>query len=353
MHFYEYLFAAIAIVMMMLASSLMIATLTSPQTKVSETELLKVTGEKIMNQILFDPGDPPEWGSNHDIPISQLHTFGLAKYNETTRGAYVLDSDKIIRLSNATNTDKALRSLIPNLLNLGKDYGIALEFTTPLNVNVTLLPNTNDVSIYDISVTSRLGGLPVYGATVISNLYYVSGGQIVSQSKPTLSTDATGNCQITFAVPSGQTKTLVVSVDYSNIHVLKVHVKPAAADPDVARIGGEVYSSTPLETTSTAIQIIVPSEKGNYTIKSLNSTIVPLQNGWYQLSYSEPATVATLAMANGDLVCAKKDVSTANYTSISVDFSQLVNPVSYTIDRTVKIDELTYSIRLYIWRMSY
>jgi len=345
MHIYEYLFTAIIIVTMILASSIVAETITSPQGRISETEQLKVTAQKIMNQILFDPGDPVDWGSNHNVAMQQLLTFGLGQHSETTRGAYVLDQDKILRLSNETNTDPTLRPIISGLLNLGNDYGVAIEFATPLIVDVTLSPGT---CRYNIMVASQQNGLPVYGATIIARLYYVNSGQVAGSSQIVTLTDTTGNCIVDFGNLTAQSKSLVLAVDYSNTLVVKV-----VADKTAAILGGEIYSTTPLDVTRTACQAIVTNLDGTYAIQSVNSSIAPTPDGWYQLGTPEPATVATLAVANGDLVCASEDVSNATYSSISVNFQQLTNPVSYSIQRSVTINELTYVITLYVWRMSY
>jgi hypothetical protein len=340
MHIYEYLFAAVIIITMLLASSIMTATLSAPHTQTSEREQLKVASEKIMNQILFDPGNPPDWGSDPSVTIKNLQAFGLAQYNETTRGAYVLDPDKILRLSNDTNTDKTLRPIIPNLLNLHNEYGIALELVTSLNVNVDLSDGE-----YAISVTSQRDGLPINGATITASLYYVNDGQMVSQS--TLNwTNPGGTCTISFSNLPVQAKALIVVVDYSNICVVKV-----VSDKQASIFGDQIYSNQTL--TGTASQVLITQGNGAHMIQNVTSGLTPPQNGWYKLTNPEPSTIATLAMSDNDVICASREVSSATYSSISVDFSQLINPASYSIERTVKINGLSYSVTLHVWRMSY
>lgn len=341
MHIYEYLFAGVIMITMLLASSIMVETFSAPHTQTSEREQLKVTSQKIMNQILFDPGSPPNWGSDPSVSIQDLQTFGLAQYNETTRGAYVLDPDKILRLSNDTNTDKTLRPILPNLLNLGNEYGIALEFATPLNVNVTDAGNGE----YAISVTSQQDGLPIYNATIAASLYYVNNGQIVSQ--PALNwTNPSGTCTISFNNPPVQAKALIVVVDYSNICVVKV-----VSDKQASIFGDQIYSNQTL--AGNASQVLITQGDGTHMILNVTSGLTPPQNGWYQLTNPEPSTIATLAMSNNDVITASREVGSATYSSISVDFSQMINPASYSIERTVTINQLTYSITLYVWRMSY
>jgi len=347
MHIYEYLFAALIIVTMIIASLFMVATLTEPQKKTSEREQLKITAEKIMNQILFDPGYPTDWGSNLTVPLQTIQSFGLAKFNETTRGAYTLDVDKILRLSNETNTNKNLKAIIPNLLNLGTDYGIAMEFATPLIISIS---DRRDGNVYDVRVTSQLGGLPAYGAEAIAKMYYVSGDQIMQSPEIAASTDTNGNCIIDFSEFVSefiQEKTMVISIDYHNIHVAQV-----LANKNVPMLGDQIYSSQPLD--QTVCQALVVNEQGSYKIKSVNTTINAQPQNWYQLAYNEPSSVATLANdANDGIACASKEISNATYCSASIDFRQISNPVSYTIERTVRIDGLTYLMRLYVWRTNY
>jgi hypothetical protein len=343
MHIYEYLFAAAIMITMLLASSSMIETLSAPHTQTSEREQLKMTSEKIMNQILFNPGNPPNWGSDPSVPIQGLQTFGLAQYNETTRGAYVLDPDKILRLSNDINTNVTLRPIIPELLNLGNEYGIALELATPLEVNVTATP---DSGIYAISVTSQEDGLPVYKATITASVYYVDNGQIVNQKAQPNWTDPSGTCTIDFSNLPAQTKALIVVVDYANICVVKV-----LSDKQARIFGNQILSNQTLG--GTACQVLITEGNGARVIENVTSGLTSSANGWYQLTDPEPSTIATLAVSNNDVICASRDVSNVTYSSISVDFSKLINPVSYSIERTVTINQLAYSITLYVWRMSY
>jgi hypothetical protein len=347
MHIYEYLFAALIIVTMIVASLFMVTTVTEPQKKISEREQLKITAEKIMNQILFDPGYPNDWGSNLAVQFQTIQSFGLAKFNETTRGAFTLDADKILRLSNETNANRELKALIPNLLNLGSDYGIAMEFTTPLIVDIS---DRIDANTYDISVTSHLGGLPAYGAKATGRMYYVNNDQIIQTPEITASTDPSGNCIIDF---SGfvselvQEKALVVSIDYNNIHVTQ-----AFTNRSVPMLGSQIYSNQPLD--QTVCQALVVNEDGAYKIKSVNTMITGQPLSGYELAYNEPSAVATFAKdgSNG-LVCATKKIWNAGYCSASIDFHQISNPLSYTIERTVTIEGLRYLMRLYVWRTNY
>jgi hypothetical protein len=347
MHIYEYLFAALIVVTMIVASLFVVVTVTEPQNKISEREQLKITAEKIINQILFDPGYPTDWGSNLTVPFQTIQSFGLAKFNETTRGAYTLDIDKILRLSNETNTSKNLKAVIPNLLNLGTDYGIAIEFTTPLIIDIL---DRSDANIYDVRVTSQLGGLPAYGAKATARMYYVNNDQIIQSPEITDSTDPSGNCIIDFSEFVSefiQEKILVISIDYNNIHATEV-----SANKNVPILGDQIYSSQPID--QTVCQALVVSEQGSCKIKSVNTTVTTQPQSWYKLAYNEPSAIATFAKdASGDLVCASKEISNAHYCSISIDFHQISNPFSYTIERTVTIDGLTYLLRLYVWRTNY
>ncbi len=341
MHIYEYLFSAIIIVTMIVASTFMVQTLSAPHVKISEKEELKITAEKIVNQILFDSGAPTDWGSNLAVPIQSMQSFGLAKYNETTRGAYVLDSDKILRLAYETDADPAVRQKITGLLNLGNDYGIALEFTTPLIVNATHNLGANS---YTLTVTSQLGGLPIFNANVTAVLYYVDNGEIAGQQR-TSSTNMTGNCVLHFPGFPSQA-VLVLAVDYFNIHAVKV-----VSENPTEMFGNQIHSSNP--PSENVCQAIVTQQKSSSSIKSIRSTLTPLQSGWYQVSNVEPSMAATLAVTDQGIVSASRDVSDVTFSSISVGFDELVNPLSYSIERTVVINGQAYLMTFYIWRMSY
>ena len=52
MHIYEYLFAGLIIIALLIGSTMMVTTLSTPASNASDKDSLKVTAEKIMTQML-------------------------------------------------------------------------------------------------------------------------------------------------------------------------------------------------------------------------------------------------------------------------------------------------------------
>jgi hypothetical protein len=102
---------------LLIGSTVLMTSLSTPASNASDKNQLKVTAEKIMAQILLDPGyastsnpnaNPYEWGSLIE-PRQNLNltVFGLAKSGVTSRQAYELDPDKVLRLNNTIATNAA------------------------------------------------------------------------------------------------------------------------------------------------------------------------------------------------------------------------------------------------------
>ena len=137
MNIYEYLFAGVLIIALLIGSTVMLATLSTPTSNNSDKDLLKVTAEKVMTQVLLDPGYPYDWGTN-DVSAGQLQVFGLAQYGQTSRQAYELDPEKVLRLS----SDSVSAKTAAKLLGLENSYG-ALDYGFTLQFNQTLSSKCN------------------------------------------------------------------------------------------------------------------------------------------------------------------------------------------------------------------
>jgi len=357
MHIYEYLFTAVIIVTILLASSTMIEILSEPSRSVSEKEQLKVAAQKLMAQLLLDPGDPPDWGSNVTIDESSLKAFGLAKYSETTREAYALDPDKVYRLNDALLLLNNTRSLfIPpsrviNLLNLGNEYGFALEIFPALNVSIA--PG-KDSGKYEFSVSSEYGGLPIFGANVTATMYYydASSQKIASKSTPpNLQTGIGGKCVVDFgSIPTTEMKILTLVVDYYSVRVAKVF--PAGLNVKRAHLlGDHLFLSEDETISNNAIQILMTRKAGRYVIENVTSILNMVSPGKFDLTYVEPSAVAILAVSEDGtrLIFTSKEVNLA-YSSIPGVWSF---PFAYSVERSVIIGGSAYIMRLYLWRMSW
>lgn len=333
----------------------MVGTLSDPHRNVSEKEQLKDTAQKILTQILLDTGDPPDWGSNITIDETDLTRFGLARYGESTREAYTLDLDKVLRLNRTEQMYLISAPRVLNLLNLGQDYGLALEISPPLIVDVTAIPNTDR---YEIRVSSEYGEMPMATADVAGRIYYFNSteNKIAKTATKYNYTGYDGKCTLDFGIIPTEIKTLIVAVNYYGVRLVKTHI-PAAQTPAVipANVLGNYIFSNDLSLTSTkeACEIIVAKNvtSGRYMIEDVTfnlSRVAPIQ---YELSYLDPYTVTTIALSqdNSKLVVASRD-ATLTYASISGSWSF---PFAYSLERTVSVGFSTYVVRLYIWRMSW
>lgn len=352
MHIYEYLFTAIIILTILLASSAIIETVSEPSRSTSEKEQLKVTAQKIMTQLLLDPGNPPDWGNNIDIDPNNLTTFGLAKYSETTRDAYVLDPDKVLRLDN-TNPLFIPPSSVINLLNLGYEYGFALEFYPALNVTITPINSTSSSDRYNINVTSEYSGLPIVMADVTAKMYYYnSSSQIIASTDSIANwTRADGKCIVDFGNVTTEMKILSLVINYYGIRI----VKSFTVGSNVTQahlIGNYALLNQAYNLSSSATEIIVTKKGGVYTIENVVSNLNKIEDTIFELAYVEPSTVAILTISEDGtkLIIASKEV-TLTYSSIQG--VALSFPFAYSIERSVTIGGSAYIVRLYLWRMSW
>jgi hypothetical protein len=348
MHIYEYLFAAILIVIIVIASSTMVETLSEPARSTSEKEQLKVAAQKIITQILLDPGDPSDWGSNIAINENNLKAFGLAKSSNTTREAYVLDTDKVLRLDN-TNPLYIPPSKILNLLNLGYEYGFALDIHPALNVTITNL----SLDEYKVNVTSEYGETPIIGANVTAKLYFFNNitQKIDNIPIPISPTDIDGKYIFDFGDTQTQKKVLFVVVDYYGIHVVKTYIPSTSSVVEAYLIGHNIFLDSTYTIFGNVTQVLVTKENGEYTIKNVTTPVNKIETGKYSMTYVEPSATKILAMSESNtLIFASRD-ATLIYSSI--EGVSLSFPFAYSIERSLIIGGSVYVVRLYLWRMSW
>ena len=369
MHIYEYLFTGIIIVAILLSSSIMITTLSEPTTEVSEKEQLKVAAEKLITQILLDPGHPLDWGSDTTV---EPDSFGLAKHNETMREAYTLDPDKVLRLNLKENSSYYMPpSLVLELLNLGNDYGLAIEIYTPLDVS--LYPVNVSRDIYEIGVFSEHMGLPVANAVINASLFFLTGGKNISSAKASARTGDEGKCLVDFSnyVPQATEilgRIIIVVVDYSStvetlqkllpyattgIRVVKVFALESRVR-QASILGNHVLFDEPINLDSEVHEIIVvkQNETSGYAIIDVRSELDRSTVEMPTFIHFEPFTVAALAVTEdgANLVLATRTM-TLTYTSLPG--VRVFPALAHSIERTVIIDGSTYTIRLTLWRMTW
>ena len=363
MHIYEYLFAGLIIIVMLIGSTVMVTTMSSPASNASDKDQLKVTAEKIMTQMLLDSGYPYDWGSNTSV-VPQV--FGLAKYGETSRQAYELDPDKVLRLNeglpsyvNAVNATFAA-----NLLGLGNsndsshealNYGFTLEF------NETLHVSTQQIGLgdtYSINVTSDYA-LPIIGANVSAVLYYIDDTQSTSKTaleEPNgpsyLTTTYDGSCVFNFNTIE-TSKVLAVTVDYYGAQAAKLYSFPAGSGLHATLLGSNLIAdpTQPYNIASDAdsheillIQTSQGYETRDFAVQNIgNSTNFTLSNP------PESSAIAVLAVSGSNLLVADRDFSNISYRTIPAIRS---GAFAYSLERTVLIGGSTYTATLYFWRIS-
>jgi hypothetical protein len=362
MHIYDYLFAGVIIIALLLGSTIMLNTLSSPAINSSDKDLLKIAAEKIVTQILLDPGYPSNWGSD-GTDKTELAVFGLAKYSQTSREAYVLDPDKVLRLNSTLegNTSyyfPASASSSPlthenytalSLLNLGKDYGFTLEFSETLKVSVNEMEFPDK---YLISVVSDYG-LPLMGAQVSATLYYCVEGKssIDHLEHRDETTIYDGSCIIDLTGSStGQAKILAVAVDYYGLHAAKLF--PVGTHLLTATLFGSsiIPSSSPppeINRVNCTEVILIPTSQGHET-RDFNVSVSETPS-WNLNNAPSPSALGVLAISGDKLLVASRDFSTISYRTIPAIRSA---PSAYSIERTVLIGGTTFTATLYFWRMS-
>jgi len=353
---YEYIFAAVIMIAILLAAVFL--TGISPQLyrSTSEIEQLKMAAQKTMTQILLSPGEPEGWGENITVTKDNLSSFGLAVDAIFTREAFVLDPDKVQRLSRNLPAQLYMPpERVLELLNLGSsetgfNYGIKIEFIPALNVIVD--PGQNQVNV---NVASEQG-MPAANAKVTVGAVSLdgSGGLRLSQS-PLGETDENGNCtlNLTFSSPA----LLVAAVDHYGVQ--RIVVENVGSVINAHFIGNFLIigSSYQIDTNKGAYQIFLAKfPNGSLSIGMVKYELILSSGGGienyniYEMTSVEPYTIAVVALTNNNnLVVAWKDIP-KSYGFIA---GEVYPPLSYMLERCVRIGLSTYTIRLRLWRMSW
>ncbi|RLE60793.1 MAG: hypothetical protein DRJ35_02290 [Thermoprotei archaeon] len=173
----EYLAIGVLIILFITISLNIITDVTGRLGTVKEEQLFNVA-ERLMDKILLTPGYPPNWGTDFTQLLSD---FGLALNG--TRTPYVVDPDKVMRLSNLSVIPNPLlinSSRIAVLLGVEDEYGFRLEMKpllyhviTPLEYYPTPgLPTPDIPSLVQVQVLNWYGiGVP--GANVTGMLVLI------------------------------------------------------------------------------------------------------------------------------------------------------------------------------------
>ncbi|MEM3479830.1 MAG: hypothetical protein QXV74_07310, partial [Candidatus Bathyarchaeia archaeon] len=211
---YEYIFAAIIMVAILLAAVFLTGISPPLYRSTSEMEQLKMAAQKIMAQILLSPGEPDDWGENITIKGSDLSSFGLAVSTVFTREAFVLDPDKVQRLSQSLPGNIPIQpNTVRSLLNLDFDYNIKMEFIPTLKIEIRQTGLNN----IEVNVVSEQG-MPAVNAKVTVGAVFLSGGVFLERDYGF--TDENGCCSLTlnFFSPA----LLIAAVDHYGVQGVAV-----------------------------------------------------------------------------------------------------------------------------------
>jgi hypothetical protein len=339
------LFAGLIIILLLAVSTVMITTISSPTSNASDKDQLKVTAEKIMTQMLLDSGYPYDWGSISAAP----QVFGLAKYGETSRQAYELDPDKVLRLNEGLPS-YVNATIAANLLGLGNsndpshealDYGFTLEFNEILQISA---PQPS-ASGYSITVTSEYN-LPIIGANVSATLYYIDNNEQIAHQGPangTTAYDGSFTLPFNFNPSTGSAEALAVAVDYYGAQAVKFFY-PTTNTLLVTLFGSSLIPNPPYTINSAREILLIQTTQGyetrDFAVNTINFTLS---------NPPESSAIAVIAVSGSNLLVADRDFSNISYRTIPAIRS---GAFAYSLERIVLIGGTTYTATLYLWRMS-
>jgi hypothetical protein len=351
MEMIEYLFTGLIIIAILVGSSTMVTMISEPQRITSEKEQLKIVAQKLMTQLILDPGIPPDWGSQIEPDGEEIKALGLAKYSETRRDAYVLDPDKVMRLNGLLKPRRLYisPSRALELLNLKGIYGFRIELQPALNVSQVNATGSQ----YEIKV-STISGTPIAGANVTARMFYYDGNYNFTDPLEggTKTTDVYGRCTFNFNMSSPRSVIFLV-VDHNGIRLVKVF----SAGDQVERatlIGSRILVEDKI-LIGEALEILL--EMGDKGLDIINVchkfNLTGVEEGIYihGLDFLEPSMEAVLSISqDGKLYYATREVYLQEYSTVE---GVGPTPFSYSLERSVIIGRSIYIVRLYVWRMSW
>ncbi|MEM1530690.1 MAG: hypothetical protein QXH97_05085 [Candidatus Bathyarchaeia archaeon] len=349
-HIYEYLFAAVITVSVLLASSLMLNIISEPLRIASEKENLKAAAQTILTQILLNPGSPEDWGSNITIKGLDLTSFGLAPKKRITKEVYTLDADKISRL-NKMNPFYIPPYYAGKALGLSPEYGFTIEIFPALDVNVS----ETQPGLYNVEVRTIYGGNPVLGANVTARIYYLNSGSIMAIPNNCSLHGVTGydgRCAINFGFLSSARYVAIFLVDYSGMRVMEV-ISSDGIKQNV--LAGKYFLLAEKHDFSedSVFEVIACQKNGVYEIEHIKSKIRSVarsDDGFiYEIEYVEPQLISVLASSGNDyLMLASRKINLVYGTIVP---SALAPPLGFVIEKIVLVDGFSYAVRLYLWRL--
>jgi len=351
---YEYIFAAVILVAILLAATFLTGISPPPYRSISEIEQLKMAAQKVMVQILLSPGYPEDWGGDINIGASNLSSFGLAVSTVFTREVFVLDPDKVQRL----NKDMPDELYIPpekfsELLGLGSidaglDYGVRIEFIPALKVTIGFNESSNAV---EVKVESE-HGMPISGANVLLGVFCV-GNDGINFYKERGQTGLDGKCIIYLNFNYSNPSFLVAIADYNDLRVMNTtnrnsHISYLIGNYLLVKSNIELINMNATQVFAILSDMGPEFRSVSCSISEGNLSMVNYKV--YNMSYVESNIIAVAALAaDGRLIVAYKNIP-GSYSSVA---GEVYAPLAYMLERSVRIGISSYTIRLRIWRMSW
>lgn len=201
---YEYLFVCLIAFLIINTSVSTLLPLIDIHLSQTEEYQLEKLAERIFDKILLTPGHPYDWGE--DIRINQtltedemlqyLKDFGLAKVGASP---YVLDANKVIRLENGSGIDNLYYippKVISKLLGIEGKYGFQISIIPALNITTEVSGNTLTVGVY----SQEKVPLPASEVMVYAIWVDNKGGKDVLNNETRIAkTDWNGKCTLSFS----------------------------------------------------------------------------------------------------------------------------------------------------------
>lgn len=215
----EYIFAGIAIFLILSVTSQYATSLVNNSANLIEKEGQTQRADKIIDTLLLSPGSPEQWGLQPDEPT----TMGLALQNALKM--YELDFDKVSRLNNAS-MNYISPERVRDLLGLSNYIQISLSISPLLNLTVTQVTDEN----FSVSVSNQwnmpVSNVNITGAYCDTSIENLTEDNITSFMDYNLDssyawnvTNAFGTCTLSFA-GSGSRPSMIVLASSLNVQCL-------------------------------------------------------------------------------------------------------------------------------------
>jgi len=348
----------------------MVGIISIPMQGVSDRQELQVTGEKVMTQIL-SKGSPTNWGNILNNTNPNFY-FGLAKQDYTTRETYVLDANKVQRLS--SNHPYNLNTLdVQKALNIERTFGFAIQLTPVFDINVT----KQSTDIFKVDMHWHRSGFPVSNANVTGQMFYLTVSGTINAfgngKTSIIGVNGTTQTSLDFSGANPGLKVLVVMTDYLGVRAYSIFDASDVTNRTILaqQINDNIlidnqYNTTSSNPTFFEIVSVRTSQLGYLTKYSFNMIKVNTTLTDQGIAPSPASSFRRYTINNPEQIVTGifvvQNISGVPYLAIiNSTFGNLtfntspgltVFPPGIQLDRLVSIDDSLYNLRLNLWRLS-